>query len=58
MTLDETDATDRIAHLERLIEDYRQAKRRRLLERAMKLWRRLKAGQQRADLEWSPRRIH
>jgi hypothetical protein len=38
----------------RLIEEYRATKRRRLLERAMKAWRRAEADRRFADLLESP----
>ncbi len=50
---------ERLARIMRLIEKYRATKRRRLLERAMKAWRRAEADRRFADLlESPPERLH
>jgi hypothetical protein len=43
-----------LARLTRQMDEYRAKKRRRLLERAMKLWRRAEANRRFADLLASP----
>jgi hypothetical protein len=50
---------ERLARITRLIEEYRATKQRRLLERAMKAWRRAVANRRFADLRESPpERLH
>jgi cobalamin biosynthesis Mg chelatase CobN len=58
MPIGRTQTQTWLAHLEELIEEYRAAKRRRLLQRAIKLWRRAEADQRRAALEAQPERLH
>jgi hypothetical protein len=43
-----------LARLTRQMDEYRARKRRRLVERAMKLWRRAEANRRFADLLASP----
>ena len=45
MSVDHDTADERIARLEQLIRDYHATKSRRLLEQAVKLWRRTQAEQ-------------
>jgi len=52
------DTAARLARLERLIEQYREQKRRQLLHRALKMWRRTEADQRLATLELRPERVH
>ena len=52
------DTAARLARLERLIEQYREQKRRQLLERALKLWRRTAVDQRLAIFELPPERVH
>ena len=58
MATDTTDQAERFARVERIIEEYRAARRRLLLERSMKLWRRAEACQRVMALEAQPKRIH
>ena len=58
MTIDRTEPAERLARIEQLIEEYRAAKQRRLLQRAMRLWRSTAVRQQLAALEASPHRVH
>ena len=45
---------ERVARLTRRIEEYRAAKQRQFLERAMKLWRQVEANRRRAALAGAP----
>jgi hypothetical protein len=56
--LPNTDAATRLARIEQLIEQYRERKRRQLLRRALKLWRKTEADQRLAILELPPERVH
>jgi len=56
--VDVADRSDRIARLDRLIEQYRLAKKRRLVRQAMSLWRKIQAHQRVLDFEKSDERIH
>jgi len=58
MAIDQTDSEVRLAHLEQMIEKYRAAQQRRLLQQAMKLWRQTEAHHTRAALETKPERVH
>ncbi len=58
MPIDLTDTDDRRARIERMIERYRLAKKRRLLRRAMTLWRQFEALQAFAELEKPLERVH
>ena len=53
-----TDEAERHTRIEQLIEQYRAAKRRRILRRAIKLWRAVEADQRLAGFEAQPYRIH
>ena len=55
---DLADRSDRIARLERLMEQYRLAKKRRLVRQAMSLWRKIQAQQKVLDFEKSADRVH
>jgi hypothetical protein len=54
----DADAATRLARIEQLIELYREEKRRRLLQHALKLWRKTEADQRLAMLELRPERVH
>jgi hypothetical protein len=54
----DADAATRLARIEQLIERYREEKRRRLLQRALKLWRKTEADQHLAILDRPQHRIH
>ena len=58
MILPDADAATRLARIEQLIEQYREEKRRQLLRRAVKLWRKTEADQRLAMLEIPQDRIH
>ena len=53
-----TDLEERQACIERMIEYYRAAKQRRLLRRAMQVWRAAGVHQQLMRLEAAPERVH
>jgi DNA-binding transcriptional regulator YbjK len=57
MPIDCTD-TNRHARIEQMIEKYRLAKRRQLLQRAIRLWRRAQAHHNVAELDVPPERVH
>jgi hypothetical protein len=52
------DVDGRAARIARVIEQYKLAKQRRLLRRAMRQWRRAEAHQQVVNLEMPPERVH
>jgi len=57
--IDRIGPADRLSRIEQLIEKYRAAKQRRLLERAMRMWRRTEARRQQfVDVETPPYRVH
>jgi hypothetical protein len=56
--LDDAAGVSRIARLDRLIEQYRFAKKRRLVREAMSLWRKIQAHQKLLDFEKSDDRVH
>jgi hypothetical protein len=58
MPVDPSDPNARRARIDRLIEAYRVVKRRRLVRRAMRLWRHAEIHQQLARLEAPPERVH
>lgn len=58
MPVDETDTGERFARIERTIEEYRDGKRRELLQRWMKVWRIAKARRQHVEPEPSATRAH
>jgi hypothetical protein len=49
---------ERLARLEQTIQEYRAAARRRLLQRAIKLWRKAEADRRLVELDAQPERIH
>ena len=56
-----TDATgrcDRIARIDRMIEEYRHAKKRRLVRQAISLWRKIEAHQRFLHFEKPLDRVH
>jgi len=53
-----TEWTERISRIEQMIDEYREAKRRRLVRRAIRLWRRTEARQQLIHLEAPSERVH
>jgi hypothetical protein len=46
------------ARIEQMIEAYREAKQRRLLQRATNLWRKTETHQRLVKLEAPPERVH
>ena len=56
--LPNADAATQLARIEQLIEQYREEKRRQLLRRALKLWRKTEADGRPAILELPPARVH
>ena len=58
MMIDGTDRPERLARIERLIDEYQSVKRRRIVRRAMRLWRCAETDQQLAKFEAPPERIH
>jgi hypothetical protein len=52
------DAATQLVRIEQLIEQYREEKRRRLLQRALKLWRNTEANQRLAILERPQEHVH
>jgi hypothetical protein len=56
--VDGTDRPERLARIERLIDEYRLVKRRRIVRRAMKLWRAAEANQRLAQFEAPPERVN
>ena len=53
-----TDEAERLTRIEQLIEQYRAAKQRRIVRRAIKLWRAIEADQRLAGFEAQPDRVH
>lgn len=53
-----TDEAERLTRIEQLIEQYRAAKQRRIVRRAIKLWRAIEADQRLAGFEAQPDRAH
>ena len=49
---------ERLARIDEMMEKHRATKRRQVLQRAMKRWRRTEAHQQLAAFERLPTRIH
>ncbi len=56
--IDPTHAADQRARIEQMIEEYRQATERRLLQRAMTLWLNAEADQQFLAFEAQAERVH
>ena len=52
------DTGDRLERIERMIERYRLEKKRRLLRRAITMWRKLEAQQALLELEKPLERVH
>jgi hypothetical protein len=52
------DGATQLARIEQLIEQYRERKRRQLLRRALKLWRKTEEDRRLAILELPPARVH
>jgi hypothetical protein len=57
-SIDRRESEQRRASIEQLIDDYRAARHRQLLERAIKLWRRAEAQQQLAQLDGQSEHVH
>jgi hypothetical protein len=57
-SFDRTYTAERLARIEQTIEEYRAAARHRLLQRAIKLWRRAEADRRLVELDAQPERIH
>jgi len=55
---DQTEVQARLACIERLIERYREARLRRLMRRAMRVWRQAEAHRWLMSLEAAPDRVH
>ena len=58
MPIDLIDSWERRARIEQVIEEYRSAKERRVLRRALRLWQKAEVYQQLAALEAGPERVH
>jgi hypothetical protein len=58
MPIDRNDTEERLARIEQMIEEFRQAKQRELVRRGLRLWRRAEARQQMVVLDAEPERIH
>jgi hypothetical protein len=58
MLVDPRARTDRLARVDQMIKVYAEAKHRRLLRRAIKLWRRTEAYQLTEKHEAQPHRVH
>jgi hypothetical protein len=52
------DVVGRRGRIERMIEQYRYARQRRLVRQAMRLWRQTAMAQQLSRLDAPPRRTH
>lgn len=58
MSPPDADAATRLERIEELIEQYREEKRRRLLQRALKFWRKVEADQRLGMPEFPQERVH
>ena len=58
MPTDRTDAEERLARIEQMIDEYRGMKQRQLLQQAMSLWRKAEAREQFMQLDERPERVH
>jgi hypothetical protein len=58
MAIDPIDPKERHVRIGQPIEKYRAAKQRRLLQRAMRLWRKTEARRQIVELDASPQLVH
>jgi len=56
--MDVADRCDRLARLDRMMEQYRLARKRRLVRQAMSLWRKIQAHQRVLDFEKPIDRVH
>lgn len=56
--MDDARRYDRVALIDRMIEQYRHAKKRRLVREAMSLWRKIEAHQRFLDYEKPLDRVH
>ena len=56
--IEATHAAEQRARIEQMIEEYRETKRRRLLQRAMTLWRKIEAHQRLLVFEGEEERVH
>ena len=56
--IEPTEAAEQRARIEQMIEEYREAKQRRLLQRATTLWRKTEAHQRLLALEAQAERVH
>ena len=56
--VDRIDAVERLARIEQMIEEYRARTERRLMQRAIKLWRKAEASEKLVELETQPERVH
>jgi hypothetical protein len=52
------ESAGRRTRTEQLIEEYRAAKQRRVLQRAIRLWRKAEARQRFVEVDASPQRVH
>jgi hypothetical protein len=55
---DDSGARERLAHIARMIEHYRQVKKHRLQRQAAALWRQVEAQQALVQFEKPPDRVH
>ena len=58
MPLDDAAGASRTARIDRMMEQYRLAKKRRLVRQAMSLWRKIQAQQKVLDFEKPVDRVH
>jgi hypothetical protein len=58
MMIHGSDRAARLTRIEQLIDEYRAAKQRRVVRRAMRLWRDAEARQRFAKFEEPPERVH
>ena len=58
MPTDRTDAHERLARIEQMIQEDRGTKQRQVLKRAIKLLRKAEVQQQLMDFEALPERVH
>jgi hypothetical protein len=58
MAVNRRDVEERLARIERMIQEYEAARKRALLQRAIKTWRRAEARHRRATRPVVPERFH
>jgi hypothetical protein len=58
MPINRDEPEERLARIEQMIEEFREAKQRELVRWGRRLWRRAEARQQIVALEAEPERIH